>query len=80
MSNTSLHTTNLVAVSRPRRLIGFNETCRRVGRSRWWVRDAVAAGYFPKPVTYGNRAVMFVEHEIDGWIEGLIEQRDQGAA
>jgi prophage regulatory protein len=62
------------------RLLSLVETCKRVGRSRWWVRDEVTAGRFPKPVSYGSRAVMFVEHEIDAWIEKLIEQRDRGAA
>jgi predicted DNA-binding transcriptional regulator AlpA len=62
-----------------RRFIPQRETCRRVGKSRWWLREEILAGRFPKPIIIGGRN-MFVEDEIDTYIASLIARRDQQAA
>lgn len=68
--------------ARPARLLSLHDVCDRTGRSRWWVRGAILEGRFPKPVSTGSRSPRWVEHEIEEWIEKLIQQRDatRGAA
>lgn len=64
----------------PLRLISLNEVERRVGRSRWWIREKILEKKFPAPVNQDSRRVNFVEHEIDEYIARLIEERDRAAA
>lgn len=63
----------------PTVLISQAETARRVGRSRWWIRDEVSANRFPRPVKCG-RNTMFVEGEVEAWIKARIAERDRMAA
>jgi len=63
-------------VERPRRLLSMTEVEQRVARSRWWIRQQINEGKFPKPVDLGTRRVAFVETEIDAHIDGLIAKRD----
>ncbi len=50
----------------------------KTGRGQSWIYDAVAKGRFPKPVRLGDgaRAVGWLEHEIERWIEGRVAARD----
>ena len=38
----------------------------------------IADGTFPRPIKLGDRAVGFVEEELDAWIEQRIALRDGG--
>lgn len=62
----------------PSRLLSLSDVCALIGRSRWWVRDAVNAGTFPKPISTGSRSPRWLETEIGDWIAALVAQRDGG--
>jgi prophage regulatory protein len=48
--------------------------------SRYWIRQLIAAGKFPKPIFLGGRKVAFLESEIDAWIRERAAERDSAAA
>ncbi|HAK1936306.1 TPA: AlpA family phage regulatory protein [Salmonella enterica] len=50
-------------------LITAKEALRRVHRSKSWLYTRLSKGEFPKPVRVGDRAISFVESEVDDWIE-----------
>ena len=64
--------------SGPLRLISLAEACERSGFSRWWIRQSVIEGKFPRPVPTGGRSTKFVAHEVDQWINDRIAERDAG--
>ncbi len=45
----------------------------RTGLSRSTIYAFIAEGIFPKPINLGNRAVGWVEAEIDAWLKSCIE-------
>jgi prophage regulatory protein len=51
---------------------------RKCGLSRSAVYARIAQGAFPQPVKLGERAVGWVESEIDQWIEDRIERSRNG--
>lgn len=59
---------NLVILRRP-------EVERRVGISRSAIYLGIADGTFPRPVSLGQRAVGWIEHEINAWIEARAAER-----
>jgi prophage regulatory protein len=63
----------------PTRLLHFHEVCSRTARSRWWVRQQVDLGLFPKPVMINGRRKAWVEAEIESWIGAKIADRDRVA-
>ncbi|EMD4875605.1 AlpA family phage regulatory protein [Salmonella enterica] len=50
-------------------LITAREVLKRVHRSKSWLYTRLSKGEFPKPVRVGDRAISFVESEVDSWIE-----------
>jgi prophage regulatory protein len=60
----------------PTKLIPLAEVCSRTCRSRWWLRDEWLAGRFPRPVPVGYRSTIFVEAEIEAWIQAMVSARD----
>jgi prophage regulatory protein len=52
----------------------------RTGLSRSTIYDKVQKKEFPEPVKIGERAVGWVEAEIDAWVKGRIEARDGGVS
>jgi prophage regulatory protein len=80
MSNPSVsRRSQPVSAPAPLRFISLTEVCNRTSYSRWWLRDAINAGKFPKPVRTDGRS-LFVEHEVEAWIAERIAERDAGAA
>ncbi|MFJ3458817.1 helix-turn-helix transcriptional regulator [Scandinavium goeteborgense] len=63
-------------------LIRLPEVRRRTGYSKAWIYRLLKAKTFPQPVKIGDRAIAFVESEIDAWIDARIVDRDnrRGAA
>lgn len=59
------------------RIVRPSEARCRIGVSRAKFADMVAKGHFPKPfvIVPGGRAVGWLEHEIDEWIDN--RSRDQ---
>ena len=58
------------------RLIRLTEVTRRIGMGRSWVYEQIKKDEFPRPLTYGGRAVLWVEAEINDWIERQIASRE----
>lgn len=60
------------------RLIKLTEVLHTTGLSRSTLYKYVADGVFPKPVSLGERAVGWVESEINDWLSARIYERDHG--
>lgn len=58
------------------RIIRLSEVLANTGLARSTVYKYVADGSFPKPVSLGDRAVGWVESEVQEWILARIAQRD----
>ena len=50
----------------------------KTGLSRSSIYDKVQRSEFPAPVKIGERAVGWVEDEIDAWVKARIVERDGG--
>ncbi|EBK1007899.1 AlpA family phage regulatory protein [Salmonella enterica] len=50
-------------------LITAKEALKRVHRSKSWLYTRLSKGEFPSPVRVGDRAISFVESEIEDWIQ-----------
>ncbi len=59
-----------------RSFIRLPEVMRRTGYSKAWLYRLINQSRFPKPVKIGERAIAFVEGEIDDWITQRIEARN----
>lgn len=55
------------------RLIRLPEVMDRVGLRRTAVYERVKAGEFPKPRSLGPRCSVWVEAEVDAWVNQVIE-------
>jgi len=60
------------------RLMRLKDVIKNTGLGRSTVYKYIAEGRFPKPVSLGDRAVGWVDSEVDDWIMARIEQRDTG--
>lgn len=58
---------------KPPRLIRLPEVMDRVGLRRTAVYDKVKDGDFPRPRSLGPRCSVWVESEIDDWVNRVIE-------
>jgi prophage regulatory protein len=47
--------------------------------SRQWIHELIKQGKFPAPFSLGERAVGFLETEIDDWIAARVRERDSKA-
>ena len=54
------------------KLIRMNEVLNRTGFCRAWIYRLIKQNRFPKQIKIGERAVGFIESEIDSWIDNLI--------
>ncbi|WP_300179827.1 AlpA family transcriptional regulator [uncultured Aliivibrio sp.] len=60
------------------RLIRLKEVMSMTGLGRSTVYNYIADNVFPKSVSLGDRAVAWVESEIEEWVLARIEERDEG--
>ena len=58
------------------RLIKLKEVINLTALSRSLIYKKMKEGLFPKSVSLGDRAVAWVESEIEEWIEEIIAQRE----
>ena len=56
------------------RILRFPDVVNRTGLSKSAIYQRIRSDEFPSPVSLGVRAVGFVECEVEGWIEQLIER------
>ena len=60
----------------PARFLRLREVLERTGLSRSTIYVRLEQGRFPRPVSLGDRAVRWVEAEVDEWIaERIAESR-----
>ena len=57
------------------KLLRLPEVKNRTGLSRSTIYNRIADGTFPKSVSLGQRAVGWIEAEVDEWIKSRIEVR-----
>lgn len=57
-----------------KRLIRLPEVLNKTGYKKAWIYRLISEDKFPKPIKLGERAVAFVEVEIDEWILQKISQ------
>ena len=62
--------------SRTLRVLRLRDVGARTGQATSTIYAAMASGKFPRPIPLGDRAVGWLEAEIDSWIEGCLRKRD----
>ncbi|HFT3433954.1 TPA: helix-turn-helix transcriptional regulator [Klebsiella variicola] len=60
--------------SASKRLIRLPEVLNKTGYKKAWIYRLISEDKFPKPIKLGERAVAFVEVEVDEWISEKINQ------
>ncbi|MCC7042066.1 MAG: AlpA family transcriptional regulator [Burkholderiales bacterium] len=63
-----------------KRIIRCSEVLSRTGMSKSRMYEGIAKGDFPAPVQIGERAVGWVEGEVDVWIASKVAARDREQA
>lgn len=56
------------------RILRFPDAVTKTGLSKSSIYERIRNGEFPAPVPLGPRAVGFVAHEVDDWLEQLIRR------
>lgn len=62
------------------KIIRLKDVIETTGLARSTVYKYVAEGFFPKPISLGDRCVGWVESEVHDWIIARIEERDEAQA
>lgn len=57
---------------KPQRFLRLTDVLGRIPYSRSTIYQLVAQGKFPKPISLGERAVAWVEADIDKWMADRI--------
>jgi prophage regulatory protein len=65
---------------RPLRILRLRDVKAKTGQATSTIYAAMASGNFPKPIPLGERAVGWLESEIDAWIEACLRKRETRAA
>lgn len=55
-----------------KRLIRLPEVLNKTGFCKAWIYRLISRGDFPAPVKIGERAIAFIESEVDEWIDQMI--------
>jgi prophage regulatory protein len=53
-------------------ILRMPEVCAKTGLSRPTIYERLKKHNFPSPISLGDRAIGFIESEIDEWIESRI--------
>lgn len=61
-------------------ILRLPEVKQKTGQSRSTIYDKVQRGEFPAPVKLGERAVGWVEAEVEAWVKDRITARDRVAS
>jgi prophage regulatory protein len=63
-------------VPRPLRILRLSAVKAKTGQPTSTIYAAMASGTFPRPIPLGERAVGWLESEIDSGIEACLRKRD----
>jgi prophage regulatory protein len=58
------------------RILRRREAQAKTGLAKTQLYQQIAEGKFPKQIRLGPKAVGWLEHEVDAWIEQRIAERD----
>jgi prophage regulatory protein len=58
-------------------IIRLPKVKQKTGSSRSSIYKGMNEGTFPRSVSLGDRAIGWIEDEVDGWIQQRIDQRDE---
>jgi prophage regulatory protein len=77
MMDTNIQTNKQpdLAAPHPIKVLRLPEVVSRVGLKRASIYLHIAHGTFPKQITLGDRAVGWIESEIDAWLTAKIKNR-----
>lgn len=64
-------------VSMSKVIIRLPKVKQKTGSSRSSIYKGMNEGTFPRSVSLGDRAIGWIEDEVDGWIQQRIDQRDE---
>jgi prophage regulatory protein len=56
-------------------VLRIQETCKKIALSRTTLWRLCQQTDFPKPIRLGGRAIGFLEHEVDHWLESQADAR-----
>lgn len=56
------------------RFLRIADVVRKTGLSKSTIHGRVRAGKFPSPISLGNRAVGYLEYEVEGFLQGLVRR------
>ena len=62
------------------RFISVKQVTERICLSKTELYLRMKAGVFPKPVALGPRKVVFLESEVEAWMQARIEEGDSSLA
>jgi prophage regulatory protein len=66
--------------TRPLRILRLSAVKAKTGQATSTIYAAMASGNFPRPIPLGERAVGWLESEIDSWIEACLRKREARAS
>ncbi len=75
MAEVILDTQNQQVSQSPMRILRLPEVVERVGLKRASIYQHIGQGTFPKQIALGERAVGWIESEIDAWLAERILAR-----
>ncbi len=61
----------------PKRILRLPALMDKVGLGRSSIYAMMAEGTFPTPIKLGERAVGWIEEEVDAWLEARIAERKE---
>ena len=62
------------------RVLRLRAVKAKTGQATSTIYAAMASGKFPRPIPLGERAVGWLESEIDSWIEACLRKRETRAS
>ncbi|WP_298183763.1 AlpA family transcriptional regulator [uncultured Pseudomonas sp.] len=62
------------------KIIRLKDVIDTTGLARSTIYKYISEGFFPKPISLGDRCVGWLESEVQDWILARIEERDEGQA
>jgi prophage regulatory protein len=62
------------------RFISVKEVVKRICISKTGLYQKLKTGTFPKPVALGPKKVVFLESEVEAWIEARMSESDESVA
>ena len=69
-----------VRANQPLRVLRLHAVKAKTGKSTSGIYADMTSGRFPKSISLGERAVGWLESEIDRWIESRVRTRDRVAS